>query len=72
MPRINPWEAVRVQCPFYISSGQKSILCEGHAEGAKMETQFGRGEWKDQHMTDYCCTIYEDCPVYQLAMKKYK
>lgn len=71
MPRENPWEAAAVRCPFYLTSGRKSILCEGQAEGIQTESHFGRTEQKAGWLRAHCSSGYEDCPVFRNAYRKY-
>ena len=60
------WRNERVRCPYYVSSSERSVLCQiGPAEGK------ARRILPDRHKcTEYfrrnCAANYRSCPMYRM------
>ena len=68
------YQDTAILCPFYKRSDRKFVLCEGPMErnrGSVM-LKYYRGEDMSKHRHEYCELLYERCPIYQLANKKYE
>ena len=72
MSRREPHKKVLVGCPFYLRSGDISITCEGHRTGVKTVSLFSRTLDKSDYEQRYCAEGYRHCPVYGMAMEKYR
>lgn len=72
MPRREPWRAVNVDCPFYLWSEKRDIICEGASEGIKARSMFTKAEDCDAYMKKHCTADFKSCPTYQAAMRKYE
>ena len=62
-----------MRCPFYLGdeSRDKSVHCEGHYEGMRVQLQFRRRDQQQNYMGLHCCGSYQRCEVYKATMKKY-
>lgn len=59
-------------CPFYLRESEYSISCEGIVDNSKTILKFTSKKQKKYHQFDYCYhSVYENCPLYQLLLKKY-
>ena len=72
MSRKEPWEAVHVKCPFYLTSDRFSITCEGSEEGMRHVHRFNRMERKKCFMGRRCNTRFTDCGTCAELMRRYE
>ncbi len=72
MSRKEPWEAVHVKCPFYLTSDKLSITCEGAEEGMRHVLRFDRMDRKRCYMGRRCNTHYTDCGTCADLMRLYE
>jgi len=65
--RKEHWRDSDVKCPFYISDSrqERSVRCEGYAEGASVISRFSSLQAREKHMGAYCVGRYERCPLYK-------
>lgn len=70
--RGNHWISIR--CPFFHNDNNISIVCEGCDEASSIRQTFADGNSKRKWQKYYCNDIHdcEDCPIYQMANKKYE
>ena len=61
------WTDADVKCPFYITDDkkQRSISCEGFAEGTDAVLKFRSLARREKHMGICCVENYESCPMYR-------
>ena len=66
--------ADRFECPFFKEYNSNSILCEGCEDNSSVRQTFTKKEGRIQWANDYCFSIKTcpDCPIYELANKKYE
>ena len=68
------FDAMAAKCPFYRRSQKQSIHCEGFQKGAFLSVSFDAIRQKKQVFEEHCADVrgWENCPVAQLAGKKYE
>ena len=59
----------KVQCPFWLYEGYKSIVCEGINSKAK-ELYFITDYDKQSWLKGVCCEDWKTCSRYQAIMKE--
>lgn len=60
------------QCPFFISSGKETVLCEGITNDCTVLLRFEAPEKRTVHRRHYCNNKYQECPMYKLLEDKYE
>ena len=62
------------KCPFYQSSDNKRIKCEGFNEGTNLCLTFNDKEVMVRHTKIHCRNIngFPNCPLYPVIMKQYE
>jgi hypothetical protein len=70
MPRL--YDIQFAQCPFFISSGKKNVLCEGITDDCTINLKFTSEEKRDQHRRIFCDARYRYCEIFNLLEKKYE
>lgn len=66
------YEDVRVKCPFFISSSDKCITCEGITDDCTLTLEFRKNKMKKQYRRNNCEEDYEDCELYKTLERKYE
>lgn len=62
----------KVECPFYLRSTKRSIVCEGITEQTELTSKFDTEMAKTYHHLDFCSyRTFKNCPVYLAIIKKY-
>ncbi|MBR1762056.1 MAG: hypothetical protein IJ731_01655 [Eubacterium sp.] len=63
----------KIKCPFFRSDNFNSVNCEGSVEQSSVRQVFKTKQKKDEWERKYCMLIdeYANCPIYELANKKY-
>lgn len=60
------------QCPFFLSSGKETVLCEGITEDCTTTLRFINPGKRTLHRKRYCNASYVECPLYKLLEAKYR
>ena len=65
------WTDADVKCPFYKGDDryQRSVSCEGFAEGMGVCFKFRTLRQRERHMGVYCVGSYESCPMFRCTSK---
>lgn len=66
------WEAVQVQCPFYLHHDKKNVRCEGLWGCSSMTITFTGVRRRLEHMQRLCMGPYTQCSLYSQLEKKYE
>ena len=69
MPRI--YDVCLAKCPFFISSGKKSIKCEGVVDDSVIDMGFSSETQRNIFREKYCNSNYQDCVVHRMLEEKY-
>lgn len=70
MPRI--LDVRLAKCPFFISSGKKSVTCEGLTDDCTICLAFTTEEARNLHRKIFCDARYECCELYKVLEEKYQ
>lgn len=70
MPRL--YDSCLAQCPFFISSGKKNVLCEGITSDCTINIKFTSDEKRDLHRRIFCDAKYKNCEIFRILEKKYE
>lgn len=70
MPRI--LDVSYARCPFFVSSGKKSVTCEGITDDCTTCLTFVSEETRNLHRRVFCDARYENCEVYRMLIQKYE
>ena len=67
------WIERDVKCPFYISSTNMQITCEGLDNGTAIRLKFESEEGRKLYMKSCCNSVknYKNCKITQMLMDKY-
>ena len=60
------------QCPFFISSGKETVLCEGITDDCSVTLRFTSPDKRTIYRRRYCNAHYEECSLYKLLEDKYE
>ena len=60
------------KCPFFISSGQKSVCCEGITSVSNICIKFISNEERNLHRHIFCDAKYQNCEIFMVLEKKYE
>ena len=63
---------VLVQCPYYKSTKDKVIRCEGLDEHSTVALSFHTTEHKSDYMEKYCDRSYYLCRICKMLGEKYE
>lgn len=66
------YKDARVQCPFYKSSTDNEILCEGAADRQTVTVRNRSRSEHRKYMARYCEEGYKECLYYRAANEKYE
>ncbi len=69
MPRI--YDSCLAQCPYFLSSGKKNILCEGITEDCTINLKFVSEQKRNLHREIFCNANYKKCEIFNMLEKKY-
>lgn len=67
---MKPSEAV--QCPFYVQSSERTILCEGVLPGTRDNIRFEKQKDRTTQLKKYCCGCYQMCERFNPISAKYE
>ena len=70
MPRL--YDTCFAQCPFFISSGKKNVLCEGITDDCTINLKFISEEKRDLHREIFCDARYQNCEIFRILEEKYE
>lgn len=70
MPRI--YDTCLAKCPFFISSGKKTVLCEGITDDCLQKLIFTSEEARNLHRKIFCDESFENCEIYKIVLDKYQ
>lgn len=65
-------DVIDAQCPFFVSSGKKSVTCEGITDDCTTCTVFVSEGKRNEHRRIFCDARYEYCEIYRMLEKKYE
>ena len=68
MPTINDAD---VLCPFYQSTTEKGIICEGITDNNEIKLLFNEIKHMHSYRKIYCCGRYADCKIHSMLEMKY-
>ena len=66
------YDDVNAKCPFFLSSSDKRISCEGITEGCVTKIEFKSKEKRNRHRRKLCDAGYNKCEIYKMLEKKYE
>ena len=70
MPKVDDLHLAK--CPFFISSGRKSVLCEGITDCSNLSVKFASQEERNLHRRIFCDAKYKNCEIFGILEKKYE
>ena len=70
MPKVDDLHLAK--CPFFISSGRKSVLCEGMNECSNISIKFVSEKERNLHRQIFCDERYKNCEIFEILNKKYE
>lgn len=60
------------QCPFFISSGKDTVLCEGITDDCSVLVRFNSPDKRTEYRRSFCNNKYQECPLFKLLEGKYE
>lgn len=60
-----------VKCPFFLSRGKRSVLCEGITRASRVNTKFESRKLYENHKHEYCDRNFRECPLYRIIKDRY-
>ena len=66
------YDDVNALCPYYKSSKQKEISCEGITDECSTNIKFKTGGQRDIYRRIFCDAKYKNCEIYKMLSKKYE
>ncbi len=60
-----------VKCPYYHTTDNREIVCEGLQDHTLNILRFGRKEYCREYMAKYCDRDYKSCEICRAASHKY-
>lgn len=65
------YEDVNAKCPYFVTSSDRVIRCEGAIEGTNTEVRFAKVCRLPRHRFDFCDSdCWKGCPVAQMLNQK--
>ena len=65
------YDDVNAKCPFFLSSSDRRISCEGITEGCVTNIEFKSKEKRNRHRRTLCDAKYGNCKIYRMLEEKY-
>ena len=66
------FDDVNAKCPFYSSSKNERIICEGITDECISILRFENKKCRNRYRARYCDTHYERCSLYKALEDKYE
>ena len=66
------FDDVEAQCPYFIYSLKKQIVCEGIIDGSTTKLEFDKMEKRNQHRRIFCDSKYQNCEICRMLEGKYE
>lgn len=66
------FDDVEAQCPYFIYSLKKMIVCEGIIDGSTTKLEFNKKSMRDQHRRIFCDSKYTNCEICRMLEGKYE
>ena len=66
------FDDVEAQCPYFIYSSKKAIVCEGIIDGSTTKMQFDTQDKRNQHRSLFCDSKYKNCEICRMLEGKYE
>ena len=70
MPRT--YDICLAQCPFFISSGKKHILCEGVTDDCTIVLKFTSEKKRNSYREFFCDKNFKNCEICKTLYKTYE
>ncbi len=70
MPKVDDLHLAK--CPFFISSGRMSVLCEGITSCSNISVKFVSEKERNLHRQIFCDERYKNCEIFEILNKKYE
>lgn len=66
------FDDVYVKCPFFLSSGKRTISCEGITDDCTTILNFSSQEKRNLQRRIFCDDKYKCCEIYRMLREKYE
>ena len=65
------YDDVNAKCPFFASSGNERIICEGITDSCISIIKFRGKSDRTEHRKKFCDSCYQECCLYNALESKY-
>lgn len=69
MPEM--YDDMFAQCPFFLRSKKKRIVCEGFIDGSTLKIDFDTQDCRNLHRKAFCDSKYQYCEIYRMLEEVY-
>ncbi len=66
------FDDVNAKCPFFLSSSQRKISCEGITEDCITCLSFSSQQKRNSHRKLFCDARYRNCEIFKMLEEKYE